>query len=70
MPESWNVDLANVAAIYPMQGTEVILVIIGVVTWLAWHIVQTRQEDADYVEDIEKYGDKESIRKALDEHAL
>ena len=70
MLESWNVDLANVAAIYPMQGTEVILVIIGVVTWLGWHIVQTRQEHEEFVEDIEKYGDKESIRKALDEHAL
>lgn len=70
MLDSWNVDLANVAAIYPMQGTEGILVIIGVVTWLAWHVVQMRQEHADYEEDIAEYGDPESIKKALDEHAL
>jgi hypothetical protein len=57
---SWAVDLANVGAIYPFQGTEVLLVFLGVVFWLAFHIVQIRQEkeelegksrSADEVED-------------------
>jgi hypothetical protein len=41
---SWAVDLANVGAIYPFQGTEVLLVLLGVVFWLSFHIVQIRQE--------------------------
>jgi hypothetical protein len=57
---SWAVDLANVGAIYPFQGTEVLLVLLGVIFWLAFHIVQIRQEteelerkdrSADEVED-------------------
>ena len=43
--DSWAVDLADVAAIYPMQGTEVILVIIGVICWLAWHVWQINFEN-------------------------
>ena len=44
---SWAVDLKDVGAIYPFQGTEVLLVILGLVFWIGWHIVQTRQENAE-----------------------
>jgi hypothetical protein len=44
---SWAVDLANVGAIYPFQGTEVLLVLLGVIFWLAFHIVQIRQENEE-----------------------
>jgi hypothetical protein len=40
---SWAVDLANVGAIYPFQGTEVLLVLLGVIFWLSFHVVQIRQ---------------------------
>ena len=42
--ESWAVDLKDVGAIYPFQGSEGLLVIIGVVTWIGWHIWQSRWE--------------------------
>ena len=29
--ESWAVDLANVGAVYPWQGAEVIMVIVGII---------------------------------------
>jgi hypothetical protein len=65
---SWAVDLKDVGAIYPFQGSEVLLVIIGLVFWIAWHIIQTRQE----TEQIEKEskadprGDK--TRAAIDRY--
>ena len=40
----WAVDLADVAAVYPWQGAEVIMVIVGVVFWLAWHVWQLKTE--------------------------
>ena len=46
------------------------MVIIGVALWILWHIVQLREEKAEYAEDIRKYGSKESIKKALDEHPV
>jgi hypothetical protein len=44
---SWAVDLANVGAIYPFQGTEVLLVLLGVIFWLSFHVVQIRQENEE-----------------------
>ena len=57
---SWAVDLKDVGAIYPFQGTEVILVIIGLAFWIWFHVYQFRQEDAEIVTelDADKRGEK------------
>lgn len=44
---SWAVDFNDVGAIYPFQGTEVLMVIIGVAFWIGWHVVQMRMEAAE-----------------------
>jgi hypothetical protein len=44
---NWAVDLKNVGAIYPFQGTEYMLVIACVVFWLAWHVWQLASEGRD-----------------------
>jgi hypothetical protein len=41
---SWAVDLKDIGAIYPFQGLEWLFVILGLVFWIGWHIIQTRQE--------------------------
>ena len=68
MGNSWAVDLANIGAIYPWQGSEVIMFIVAFVVWVVFHILQIKQENVDYNEDIERYGSANSIKKALDEH--
>ena len=35
---SWAVDLKDVGAIYPFQGWEVVMVILGLAFWIGWHI--------------------------------
>lgn len=50
--ETWaGADLSQIGPIYPMVGTEMILVMIGLVFWLAFHVLQARIErkelDAD-----------------------
>ena len=62
--DTWAVDLADVAEIYPFLGSEVIMVVIGVVLWIAWHIWQVKFENATYKEDIEKHATSENLRKA------
>lgn len=52
--ESWAVDIADVGAIYPFQGGEVLMVIIGFVIWIAWHVVQIKMENEDIADDLEK----------------
>lgn len=70
MGSTWAVDLKDVGAVYPLLGWEVIMVLVAIALWILWHIVQIRQENRDYAEDIKLYGSKESIKKALDEHPV
>ncbi len=67
MGNTWAVDLANVGEIYPWAGYTVAMVIACTIAWLLWHIVQIREEDNDYAEDIKLHGSKENIKKALEE---
>ena len=68
--DSWAVDLATVGAVYPWRGLEIVLVLIAVAAWIAWHVLQILQEKADYADSIRKYGTPEVIKKALDQHQL
>ena len=64
--DSWAVDLKDMGAIYPFQGSEGVLVIIGVVAWLAWHVWCARWERQYHKDQIAKYGDSENLKQALD----
>ncbi len=70
MGSTWAVDLADVGAVYPWQGLELIMVLVAVAVWIIWHIVQIRQENGDYADDIARFGSKEAIKKALDDHPI
>ena len=64
--DSWAVDLADVTLIYPWVGSEVAMVGIAVVLWIAWHIWQVKNESAKYADQVRKHGDAETIRRAID----
>ena len=64
--ESWAVDLKDVGAIYPFQGLEGLFVIVGVVLWIGWHVLQMRAEIKDYEDQVSKFGDDATIAEALD----
>ena len=63
--ENWAVDLKDVGAIYPFQGSEGLMVIIGVALWLVWHVWCTRWEGSSHDEKVRKYGNQESLNNAL-----
>jgi hypothetical protein len=65
---SWAVDLKDVGAIYPFQGSEVLLVIIGLIFWIGWHIIQTRQENAELEADMAADRSGDETRKAIDRY--
>ena len=70
MGSTWAVDLKDVGAVYPWVGWELAMVLVGVGLWLLWHVIQLRQEKREFAEDIRKYANTESIRKALDDHPI
>ncbi len=63
---TWAVDLADVGAIYPFQGIELILLIIALVFWIWWHIVTFRMEFNRQDKKIRMYGNSEEITKAIE----
>ncbi|MGI9305832.1 MAG: hypothetical protein ACR2P5_00850 [Gammaproteobacteria bacterium] len=48
--ENWAVDLAEVGAVYPFQGGEVLMVIICAALWIGWHIAQIKSENRELEE--------------------
>ena len=66
--ESWAVDLKDVGAIYPFQGTEVLMAILGLVFWIGWHIIQTRQESAEIKADMAADRSGDETREAIDRY--
>lgn len=62
---SWAVDLAEVGPVYPLQGWEVLMVIIGVVFWLGWHVIQHRRETKELQQQVKDYS-KQSASHNID----
>lgn len=65
--ESWAVDLADVGAVYPFQGSEVLMVIVAVVFWLGWHRMQFKREQQE-LEDAKKLGDVEEVSRSVERY--
>lgn len=64
--ESWAVDLKDIGAIYPWQGSEGIMVLVAVAAWIVWHVWQLREENREFEADKQKYSTPEAIKRALD----
>ena len=62
--DSWAVDLAEVGPVYPFQGAEVVMALVGIALWIGWHVWQIRAENAEIEEDLHM-ADKR--KKAMDE---
>lgn len=65
--ESWAVDLAEVGAVYPFQGYEVLMVALGVAFWLGWHRIQFVRESR-HLEEARRLSDPDVVTKVLDRY--
>lgn len=65
---TWAVDLADIGAIYPFQGLETFLWIVGVAAWIGWHVWSIRWERAYQREKIAKFGNAETLKRAIEHH--
>lgn len=67
--DSWAVDLADITAVYPFQGSEVLMVIIGVVLWIGWHVWQISFENRQIAEEEAKLRQPGALGEAVDKAA-
>jgi hypothetical protein len=64
---SWAVDLKDVGAIYPFQGSETVMVILGLAFWIGWHVWQIRHENAELKSEKNR-ANAERSKKAIDRY--
>ena len=67
--DNW-LNLDTFGPIYPFVGSEGLLVILGVVFWIVWHILQLKKENAEFKEDIENINKKGGPGEVLDGEAV
>lgn len=65
---SWAVDLKDVGAIYPFQGSETLLVILGLIFWVGWHVWQIRLESAEIEKEMKAVPRHDETHKAIDRY--
>lgn len=63
--ETWQTNLNEVTELYPFVGTEMILAWAAIASWVIWHLVQIRSENATLAEEQAKFADKAKLAKAM-----
>ncbi len=64
--ETWNMNLLDIGPMYPFPGIEGLLVVIGVASWIIWHLIQLRLENKIYEEDEAKYATPDKVLAAME----
>lgn len=64
--ETWNMNLLEIGTLYPFPGTEMLLALIGIGSWIVWHIIQIKAENATLDEEKSKFSDKAKLKKAME----
>ena len=68
--ETWSgADLSQLGPIYPMVGWEVTLFILGVIFWLAFHIIQAGIEKKEMEADEAAARSPERLQRVFDDEA-
>jgi len=64
--ETWTQNLNDLGPLYPFVGTEGILAVVGIGSWIVWHLLQLRSENATMEEEKTRFSDKAKLEKAMD----
>lgn len=65
---NWAVDLKDVGAIYPFQGLEWLFVLLGLIFWIGWHVIQTMQESEQIEAEMRADPRGDKTRMAIDRY--
>lgn len=64
--ETWNMNLLDIGPMYPFPGTEVLWALIGIATWIIWHVIQIRAENRTFEEEEKHYEESaDALQQAM-----
>jgi len=68
---NWDGNILDIGPIYPFVGWEGFMVVLCVIFWVGWHIMQIRMENKQLDEDAKALRQAGHLQKALDaEHSI
>jgi hypothetical protein len=68
---NWDGNLLDIGPIYPFVGSELVMVLILVVLWVVWHVLQIRMENDKMETEARALRQGESLSRVLqEEHTI
>ena len=67
--ENWSGEISVIGVIYPFEGTETLMWIVGLVLWVAWHYIQLVAENKQLAEQ-EAFLTDEVLRKRVEKEEI
>jgi hypothetical protein len=67
----WSGNMVDLGPLYPFVGSEGTMVILAVIFWIGWHIVQVRMESRAHEAEARRLREGDNLQKALQsEHTI
>lgn len=63
--ETWNMNLLEIGPMYPFPGFEMLIAVLGIASWIIWHLIQIRMENQILAEDEELFSSPEKLKQAM-----
>ncbi len=63
--ETWNMNLLDIGPLYPFAGSEGFLALIGIVSWVVWHVIQISKENKMLAEEANRFKSKTKLKAAM-----
>jgi len=68
---NWDGNILDIGPIYPFVGWEGLMVVLCIVFWVGWHIVQIKIENKQLEEDARALRQSGNLQRAVEtEHTL
>ena len=62
---NWDGNILDIGPIYPFVGWEGTMVVIAVIFWIGWHIMQIRMENAQHDAEAQSLRQGDNLQKAI-----
>jgi hypothetical protein len=67
----WNGNMADIGPLYPFVGAEMLMVLLLVIFWVAWHVIQVRKETRQHEEEARALRQGDNLLRVLqEEHTI
>jgi hypothetical protein len=67
----WNGNMTDIGPLYPFVGSEMVMVLLLIVFWIAWHVIQVRAETRQHEHEASLLRQGENLHRVLqEEHTI